>query len=177
MHLRFTQLYGRYGFGQDIEDIDSLIFYSHPTSFFAMDGRIPRVIRELITEAEGCLKMNFLTGASACIRKAIYEIAFHEKCEGEDYESKIKSLISKFTIVDASLFDILSHIKDMTSDKIHEQSWDKWDAKFARFIIEALKTTLNEMYVIPAVKSERRASIMKLREEVMKKKESTEKTE
>jgi len=47
-------------------DIDQLFFYHQPTSFFAVDKRVPHIIRELITEAEGCLRMNFLTGASAC---------------------------------------------------------------------------------------------------------------
>ena len=60
-----------YNFEDELDDIDSKLFYSVPTSFFVMDDRIPRIIRELITEAEGSLKMNFLTGASACIRKAL----------------------------------------------------------------------------------------------------------
>jgi hypothetical protein len=51
-----------------------------------LDNRINVTIRELITEAEGCLKMNFLTGASACIRKAIYELLVLEEATGEHYE-------------------------------------------------------------------------------------------
>ena len=31
-----------------------------------------------------------------------------------------------------ALFDILSQIQDMTSDKIHEQSWDKWDSPLSQ---------------------------------------------
>ena len=45
------------------DEIDSHIFYSVPTSFFVIDERIPRIIRELIAEAEGCVKMNFLNSA------------------------------------------------------------------------------------------------------------------
>lgn len=67
-------------------DIDDAIFYSVPTSFFVLDDRIPAIIRDLITEAEGCIKMNFLTGASACMRKAIYELLVIAKAEGTDYE-------------------------------------------------------------------------------------------
>ena len=103
-------------------DLDSAFFYSVPTSFFVIDTRIPKIIRELITEAEGSIKMNYLTGASACCRKAIYELTVIEKAEGTDYEGRIKSLKKKFPSVDSELFDILCHIKDMTSDKIHEQS-------------------------------------------------------
>ncbi len=67
-----------------------------PTSFFVIDARIPGIIRELITEAKGCLKMNFLTGASSCARKAIYELLVIERAEGADYETRIKSLKPKY---------------------------------------------------------------------------------
>jgi len=173
MHLSFEEI--SYGspprFEPDI-DIDSKIFYSVPTSFFVMDERIPRVIRELITEAEGCLKMNFLTGASACMRKAIYELLIIEKAEGTDYEGKIKFLKSKHPNVDPSYFDILSHIKDMTSEKIHEQSWDKWNARYLRLIIFTLRAVLHELYVLPQMKAGRAQAIQTLRESiVMDKKE------
>ncbi|NVM56097.1 MAG: hypothetical protein HWN66_20540, partial [Candidatus Helarchaeota archaeon] len=121
-----------YRFEQD-KDIDSRIFYSHPTTFFTMDERIPKIIRELISEAESCLKMNFLTGASACVRKAIYEFLDIEKAQGEDYKSRIKFLKSKYEkIVDPDFFDTLAHIQDMTSDKLHEQSWGKLDTKYLK---------------------------------------------
>lgn len=151
-------------------DIDSKIFYSRPTSFFVLDNRISKIIRELITEAEGCLKMNFLTGASACMRKAIYELTIEEKAEGDDYESKIKSLKSKYQLIDSELFDILVAIQDMTSDKIHEQSWDKWDSANLKLIIETLKNILYEIKVSPKEKKEKKKAILQLREEAQKKK-------
>lgn len=159
---------GYYVFNDGI-DIDSLIFYSVPTSFFAIDSRIPRIIRELITEGEGSLKMNFLTGASACMRKAIYELLVIEKVDGQHYEDKIKFLKDKYPSSDPDLFDILGHIQQMTSDKIHEQSWDKWDSKNLHLIIETLKTVLYDIYVIPQIKTERSIQIKQLRENVDKK--------
>jgi hypothetical protein len=91
MHLSFEevqtqQLTGdssgpRFRFVSD-EDLDSRFFYSVPTSFFVLDERVPRVLRELITEAEGCLKSNFLTGASACARKVVYELGRHQGATG-----------------------------------------------------------------------------------------------
>jgi len=139
MHLTFQDLhpsgYSPLTLRNDV-DLDSNFFYSVPTSFFIVDSRIPKIIRELITEAEGCVKMNYLTGASACCRKAIYELTVIEKAEGQDYEKRIKFLKNKFPSVDSDLFDILCHIKDMTSDKIHEQSWDKWDAKYLTMFLQ-----------------------------------------
>lgn len=174
MHLSFREMTEKYtdgSYGRRMRrdlDFDSVIFYSVPTSFFVLDDRIPAVIRELITEAEGCLKMNFLTGASACMRKAIYELLIVEKAEGNDYESRIKYLKKKYPDSDPSLFDILAHIQDMTSDKIHEQSWDKWDSKHLNLIIETLKTVLHDVYVLPKVKAERSNYIQQLRTGLLK---------
>jgi len=64
--------------------LDDVFFYSVPTSFFVLDDRIPKLLRGLLTEAEGSLKGNFLTGASACARKIVYELAQLEGAEEED---------------------------------------------------------------------------------------------
>ena len=138
----------RYTFASGI-DIDSKIFYSVPTSFFVIDSRIPPILRELITEAEGCVKMNFLTGASACTRKAIYELTILQGCTGVNYDERIKELKTRFPEIDSELFDVLGHIKDLTSDKVHEESWEKWDSGHLVLFIETLKVILNEIYVIP----------------------------
>jgi len=176
MHLSYKDIStsGPY-FNKDI-DIDKKIFYSVPTSFFVMDKRIPRIIRELITESEGCLKMNFLTGASACMRKVIYEFLFIEKTEGADYKNKVKFLKKKYPNSDPTLFDMLAQIQGMTSDKIHEQSWDKWDSPYLKFIIETLKAILHEIYVLPEMKADRLKSVLKLKEDLEKDKKRKMKT-
>ncbi|MDP2363832.1 MAG: hypothetical protein Q8M94_08690 [Ignavibacteria bacterium] len=183
LHLSYEKIidestrgsYKQLRFLNDI-DIDSSIFYSVPTSFFVLDDRIPRILRELISESEGCIKMNFLTGASACMRKAIYELLILEKVNADSYEDKIKSLKKKYPDSDPSLFDILSHIQQMTSDKIHEQSWDKWDTKYLRLIIETLKTALYDIYVVPEIKKERSSFIQKLRKTVIGDKDNNSST-
>lgn len=183
MHLSFSldilskDVYGKYQprFSEQ-PDLDSKIFYSVPTSFFVIDGRIPTTIRELISEADGCLKMNYLTGASACARKAIYELTVKEKAEGPDYETKIKSLKGKNPTVDAELFDILSHIQGMTSDKIHEQSWDKWNPTNLKLILETLKAVLHEIYVVPAEKAARAKAVRDLKAEAGAKESKSQST-
>jgi hypothetical protein len=177
MHLTFNDLqnpntsYTR--FRHNI-DIDSAIFYSVPTSFFVIDKRIPKIIRELITEAEGCIKMNFLTGASACTRKAIYELTVKEKAEGENYEDRIKFLKSKFPDIDPDLFDVLCHIKDMTSEKVHEQSRDKWDSKHLKLFIETLKVILHEIYVVPDERKKQSESVRGILGDIKGKKQPVE---
>ncbi len=152
MHLTFNKSVGGNNGGyylSDIHDLDKEFFYSVPTSSFSLDSRIPTILRELIIEAEACLKMNLLTGASACVRKAIYELTVTEKADGADYEARIKSLKSKFPAIPTDYFDVLCHIKDMTSDKVHEQSWDKWDNKHLGLFLTTLRQVLHEIYIVP----------------------------
>jgi hypothetical protein len=143
-------------------DIDAALFFSQPTSYFILDNRIPEKVRELIYEAENSRKSNYLVGASACLRKAIYELLEHEKSIVKnqktgraDYEESIKALKKKFPSVAPELFDALGHIQEMTSDNVHEGSWEAWDSPKLRFIIELAKATLHEMYVVPEERKER----------------------
>ena len=105
MHLTFQSLkttsLGNFGngyrysfsFDEGVDEgriLDDAFFYSVPTSFFVLDERIPRVLRDLLVEAEGCLKSNYLTGASACTRKLVYELAVLNNAVGESYDDRIE---------------------------------------------------------------------------------------
>lgn len=174
MHLSFENIdirnYAghRYRFIIDEgEEIDDKFFYSVPTSFFALDDRIPKVLRELITEAEGCLKSNYLTGASACTRKIIYELAIIEGAEGDNYEDRIKSLKVKRTDVEGDYFDTLLTIQQVTSDKVHEDSYDGWEAKHLKLILSTVNEILGMMYIIPAIRLEKRQAILDLKKDLI----------
>lgn len=176
MHMTFKKLqdpsYGNIRFLDDV-DLDEAFFYSVPTSFFVVDRRIPKKIRELITEAEGCAKMNYLTGASACTRKAIYELLSLQGTSGHNYDVKIKSLQSMYPAVDDELFEILGHIKDMTSDHVHEESWVVWSNGHLSLFLEALKAVLHEIYVVPEEKKNRTHAVRSLKEVLGKAKTET----
>lgn len=182
MHLSFEDIdYSSLGYAnrnsfklEKGEELDHKFFYSVPTSFFALDNRIPKVLRELVTEAEGCLKSNFLTGASACARKMVYELAILEGAEGDAYEDRIKSLKKKRTDVEGEFFDTLLTIQQVTSDKVHEESYDGWEAKHLRLILSTLIEVLELMYVIPELRKEKRKSILSLKEDLIGKKEKSE---
>jgi len=153
---------------------DDHIFFSIPTSFHVVDSRIPRLLRELIAEAEGCLKSNFLTGASACTRKIVYELAREQGAEGEHYKDRIKSLKEKLPGVEPTYFDALLTIQQVTSEKVHERSYDGWESKHLRLILAALSNVLNDIYVVPAIREEQRKSLLKLKEEVLGQKKQGE---
>jgi hypothetical protein len=127
-------------------------------------------VRELVYEAENSRKSNYLVGASACIRKAIYELLEHEKTiiKNEktgyaDYQESIKALKQKFPSVAPELFDALGHIQEMASNQVHEGSWEAWDSKKLRFIIELTKATLHEIYVVPEERKERLGVLSQMR--------------
>lgn len=169
MHLTFAEMYtyngSRYFFNDGL-DIDANIFHSVPTSFFALDRNIPRIIRELFTEAEGCLRSNFLTGASACARKVVYELAVDRNADGKNYEERIKSLKARLPYVDPTYFDTLLTIQEVTSDKVHESSYDGWQADHLRLVLASLAEALQEIYVLPNLRKEKRKAILLLKEKL-----------
>lgn len=150
-----------------VVDLDSTFFSSVPTSFFPLNDHIPKALREIMTEAEGCLKSNFLTGASACARKLVYETAVLEKAEGTDYESRLKSLKTKRPDIDSEYFDTLLTIQEVTKNKVHEESYGGWGEKALRLILSTLYEILNALYVLPKTRIDRREAILKLKREIL----------
>ncbi len=146
--IYYSRFYDDEGNKLDL-NIDDTLILNIPTSFFTIDNRIPKKFRELITEAEKCVQNNCLTGASACIRKTIYELIAHEKLEGKDYTEKIKFLKGKHSSLNDTYVDILAAIQGITSDQVHEKSYENFDNQHAKVYIEVLKEVFNQIYVIP----------------------------
>ena len=188
MHLSYEQLWkylardrqyyfqkhdGYHERGYKEEEIDSHIFFSQPTSYFVLDNHIPAKIRELLHEAENSQRSNFLVGASACLRKAIYELLEHEKAIAEnpktgraDYQESVKTLKAKYSFVSSELFDALGNIQQMASDNVHEGSWQSWDSRKIKFIIELTKSILHEMYVLPAERKKTLGTLAEMQTEL-----------
>jgi hypothetical protein len=189
MHLTFEKIgfthigdYGghnRYRF-DTVKDVDigeklnQAFFFSVPTSFFVLDERVPRTLRELLTEAEGCLKSNYLTGASACARKIVYELGVLSNAVGESYDDRIKSLKDIHPELEPAFFDTLLTIQQLTSTKVHENSYDGWEAKHLRVILASLGDVLHEIYVVPALRADRRQAILSLKSELVPQQKPTE---
>lgn len=150
----------------DEETLDEWFFYHQPTSFFTVDSRIPEKIRTLITEAEGCRKMNYLVGGSGALRKAIYEFLDEQEAEGDTYEDRIKWLKTKYPYIPSEYFDILANVQDMTSENLHEQqgSWESWDNKDLRLLVTTAKDILQEVYVRPAQNQETLKEVLELKQ-------------
>jgi hypothetical protein len=91
------------------------------------------------------------------------------KCsaDGENYNDRIKSLKVKLPTVDPAYFDTLLTIQQVTSDKIHENSYDGWEARHLRLILLTLHEVLQEIFVMPVVREEKRKAILALKGEVL----------
>ena len=168
MHLSWEKvaIYSA-GYEFNTDQLDEKFFYSVPTSLHAIDDRIPKVLRELLTEAEGCLKSNFLTGASACARKVVYELAVKIGAEGDNYEDRIRSLKTKLPSIDPTYFDTLLTIQQATSEKVHENSYDGWESKHLKLILASLYEVMQEIYVIPKIREAKRKAIVDLKTKIV----------
>jgi len=141
-------------------DLDTFFFYHQPTTFFTLDNRVNEKVRKLISEADGCYKMNYLVGASGCLRKAIYELLelehvpkINDKGVLVDYGDRVKILKGKYSAVPSEYFDALANIQGMTSEQLHEGDWKPWKQEEFRYILETVKEILTEIYVRPQEKA------------------------
>ena len=131
----------------------SILFRRH--SLFSTTAT-PRILRDLLTEAEGSLKSNYLTGASACVWKIVYELTRLEETSGNNYEDRIKSLKEKHPEVEQTYFDTLLTIQQVTSSKVHENAYDGWESNHLRVLLASLRKVLHELYVAPALRADGR---------------------
>jgi hypothetical protein len=97
----------------------------------------------------------------------VYELGVLNKAVGDAYEDRIKSLKGLHPEVEPAFFDTLLTIQQVTSTKVHEKSFDGWEAKHLRVILRALADVLHELYVVPALRADRRREILALKQELI----------
>lgn len=156
----------------NLEKLDTYFFYDHPTSFFTLDSRIPSKIRELVSEADGCRKMNFMTGASGALRKSIYKFLKDQKADMQkddlgnkmSYEDQIKWVKNNHLDIHSEYFDALHNIQDMASEELHEdKDWPSWNQSEFDFIIATIKALLHEVYVEPEERKSMLSRVLSLK--------------
>jgi hypothetical protein len=123
--------------------------------------------------------MNYLVGASGCLRKAIYELLELEQIPKTDstgkevgYGDRVKVLKSKYPTVPPEYFDVLANIQGMTSEQLHEGDWKPWTQDEFRFLVESVKEVLTEVYVRPQEKASVLQKILSLKPQKQLNKES-----
>jgi len=121
--------------------------------FLTMDRRVPDAIRTLVEEADGCLNMNFATGGSACIRRAIRKTFEVEDVEADDWASSVQALGQKHQGVAPTLFQVIE-LLGAGEDPLHNDA--------LRAIIATFKGILYEVYVLGEERAETLAYLSKL---------------
>jgi hypothetical protein len=119
-------------------------------AFLTIDSRAPANVRELIIEADGCLKAGFLTGGTVCAQRAIHLLLHHEGAEGASYEARLHALSQKYPSVPQSLFALCIRLGDSPA-KDHPPL----DVERLKVFNVALKIMLYEIYVLGPDRADR----------------------
>lgn len=159
--------------GQIIKELDELFFHHIPTANFTIDNRIPESIRKPLHETKNCLNNNFLTGASGCLRKAIYKLLQKEGIPEKDDNDKnlssdmrIYKLKERFPLIDQSLFDDLKRVNSVTSKELHENDWEDLDSRALKLLITVTMKILWIIYVKPDEDRKEHAELEELRSKI-----------
>lgn len=142
-----------------IKRLDDAFFVQIPTSSFTIDERIPSQIRALLSEADGSRKNNFRTGASACMRKAIYKLLQHQGIPSEkdgkylttdDRLGLLKDrLAGTHPHLDGQMINWLGKVQGINSIELHENDWKYLDAPTLEFLSTVIHQVLADIYVVP----------------------------
>lgn len=120
-------------------------------AFLNIDHRAPATIRELLIEAEGCLKAGFLTGGTVCAQRAVQALLHHEGADGASNESRLHALSQKYASVPQSLFALCSRLGESNG----KDQTTTLDRERLTVLMVALKIMLFEIYVLGPDRAER----------------------
>lgn len=143
---------------ENFAELNDNIIMSIPTPTFIIDSNIPKKLRDPLIEAGKCVKENALIGASACVRKAIYEFLLMQGATGNNYDEKIKSIKNNWAHL-SDYLDVLKGIKGVVSDQVHEDSFEAFSSDEIKYYVDVLEEIFREVYVIPKQRQERRNAI------------------
>jgi hypothetical protein len=122
--------------------------------FLTLDEQVPPPLRALLDEADGCLKMSFMTGAGACTERAL-DLLLAEQSLGEgDRAEQIQQLGKKHPAVAESFLRGLSLVTSHPNGT--------WDEPRVTLAIAILKAIAYEIYVLGPERKERAAYVIDL---------------
>jgi len=121
--------------------------------FLTIDRRVPEAVRQLVEEADGCLNMNFATGGSACIRRALRRTFEVEGVDEGDFVASVQALAQKHQGVAPTLFQVIELLgageEALANDAL-------------KALIATFKGVLYEVYVLGEERAETLAYLSKL---------------
>ena len=124
--------------------------------FLTLDDSVPRPLRALLDEADGCLKMSFLVGAGACAARTLDLLLAEQGLSEGERADQILQLGKKHPAVSESFLRGLSLVMNNPSGS--------WDEARATLSIAILKAVAYEIYVLGPERKERAAYVIELLE-------------
>jgi hypothetical protein len=135
-------------------------------AFLTIDARVPAPIRDLIGEAEGCVKNAYLTGGTACAQRAIQMLLTAERADGPDIEARVRTLAEKHPGLPQILTTVLQRFGDATA-----RDGAKLSAAGLNALVATLKAILYEIYVLGPERMQRLDYVRKAIDSIERKKE------
>jgi hypothetical protein len=144
--------------GRSPVEMDEAFFHHQPSSEFSIDARIPKGIRDPLSEAEECRVANHATGGTGCLRKAIYKLLKNQEIDEKNptgafyhYDERIDLLKRKLAgqpHVDSDFLDYLKAIHGLSSEELHENDWEDFDGYTLGFLIQTTKQVLHQISLL-----------------------------
>jgi hypothetical protein len=129
----------------------------HPIpAFLATDDYVPGAFRDLLSEADGCMQKGFLTGGTACARRALDLLLNVAKTEGASYEDRLQSLGEKHGIA-KMLTSILVQCGGASAKDNATLSAD-----VLQLFIVTMKAVVYELYVVGPERTNRLQYVSRL---------------
>lgn len=124
--------------------------------FLTLDESVPRPLRALLDEADGCLRMSFLVGAGACAGRTLDLLLAEQGLTDGERGEQILQLGKKHPAVSESFLRGLSLVMNNPTGS--------WDEARATLSIAILKAIAYEIYVLGPERKERAAYVIELLE-------------
>jgi hypothetical protein len=127
-------------------------------NFLDVDGRVPAALRDLLAEADGCLKMGFLLGGTVCAQRAIQTLLTLEDVNGANDDARLRGLSDKFPGVPKVLFAVCARFREASADQ------SPLDKERLNLLMVTLKFMFYEIYVIARERKESLEHLQKILE-------------
>ena len=124
--------------------------------FLTLDDQVPLPLRALLDEADGCLKMSFLTGAGACASRTLDLLLAEQGLGDGDRADQLLQLGKKHPAVAESFLRGLALVTNHPGGA--------WDEPRVTLAIAILKAIAYEIYVLGPERKERAAYVIELLE-------------
>jgi hypothetical protein len=125
-------------------------------AFLATDDYVPGAFRDLLSEADGCMQKGFLTGGTACARRALDLLLNVAKTDGTSYEDRLQSLGEKHGIA-KMLTSILVQCGGASAKDNATLSAD-----VLQLFIVTMKAVVYELYVVGPERTNRLQYVSRL---------------